>query len=191
MGGSRRNFSTTAKAPRRPYEKERMNEEIKLCGEYGLKNKREIWRTKLALAKIRHSARDLLTRDAKDPVRIFQGNALIRRLVRLGVLDEEKRDLDHVLFLKVNDLLERRLQTLVLKQGRARSIHHARVLIRQRHIRVGKEMVDVPSFAVRTESAKHIEFALTSPYSGPGAKAGRVKRRNDKRRAAASSEATE
>jgi small subunit ribosomal protein S9e len=31
--------------------------------------------------------------------------------------------------------LERRLQTCVYKLGLAKSIHHARVLIRQRHIR--------------------------------------------------------
>lgn len=35
------------------------------------------------------------------------------------------------------DFLERRLQTLVFKLGLAKSIHHARVLIRQRHIRRG------------------------------------------------------
>ena len=43
--------------------------------------------------------------------------------------------LDFVLGLKVEDFLERRLQTQVFKLGLAKSIHHARVLIRQRHIR--------------------------------------------------------
>jgi len=42
--------------------------------------------------------------------------------------------------LKAEDFLERRLQTLVYKLGLAKSIHHARVLIRQRHIRVGKQI---------------------------------------------------
>ena len=46
----------------------------------------------------------------------------------------------------------------------AKSIHHARVLIKQRHVRVGKRMVDIPSFMVRLDSEKHIEFALTSPF---------------------------
>jgi ribosomal protein uS4 len=63
------------------------------------------------------------------------GNALIRRLVRIGVLDESRMRLDYVLALKVEDFLERRLQTQVFKAGLAKSIHHARVLIRQRHIR--------------------------------------------------------
>lgn len=68
-----------------------------------------------------------------DP--FFLGNALIRRLVRIGVLDEGRMRLDYVLALKIEDFLERRLQTQVFKSGLAKSIHHARVLIRQRHIR--------------------------------------------------------
>lgn len=65
----------------------------------------------------------------------FTGNALLRRLVRIGVLDENKMKLDFVLGLRVEDFLERRLQTQVFKLGLAKSIHHARILIRQRHIR--------------------------------------------------------
>ena len=76
--------------------------------------------------------------------------------------------------------LERRLQTIVFKLGLAKSVHHARVLIKQRHIRVGKQIVNVPSFLVRTDSQKHIDFALNSPLGG--GRPGRVKR---KRQAAA------
>lgn len=43
--------------------------------------------------------------------------------------------LDYVLALKIEDFLERRLQTQVFKLGLAKSIHHARVLIKQRHVR--------------------------------------------------------
>lgn len=86
--------------------------------------------------------------------------------------------LDYVLALKIEDFLERRLQTQVYKSGLAKSIHHARVLIRQRHIRVGKQIVNVPSFVVRLDSQKHIDFSLTSPYGG--ARAGRVKRKRER-----------
>jgi len=80
-----------------------------------------------------------------------------------------------VLGLTVEKFLDRRLQTRVFNSGLAKSIHHARVLIRQRHIRVGKRLVNVPSFMVRLESEKHIEFALTSPLGG--GRHGRVKRK--------------
>jgi len=83
-----------------------------------------------------------------------------------------------VLGLKHQDFLERRLQTQVFKLGLAKSIHHARVLIKQRHIRVGKQLVDVPSFLVRLDSQKHIDFALNSPLGG--GRPGRVKRRKEK-----------
>ncbi|KAF7791386.1 hypothetical protein EIP86_002400 [Pleurotus ostreatoroseus] len=163
------------KVPRRPFESARLDAELKLAGEYGLRNKREIWRIGLTLSKIRRAARELLKLDPKDPKRLFEGNALIRRLVRVGVLDESRMRLDYVLSLKIEDFLERRLQTQVFKIGLAKSIHHARVLIRQRHIRVGKQIVNVPSFVVRLDSQKHVDFALTSPYGG--GRAGRVKRK--------------
>jgi len=162
--------------PRRPFEKTRLDQELKIIGEYGLRNKREVWRVKFTLAKIRKAARELLTLDEKEPKRLFEGNALLRRLVRIGVLEESKMKLDYVLGLRIEDFLERRLQTQVFKLGLAKSIHHARVLIRQRHIRVRKQVVNIPSFVVRLDSQKHIDFSLKSPFGG--GRAGRVKRKN-------------
>merc|ERR1712066_775286 len=128
------------------------------------------------MGKVRKAARNLLTLEDKDPKRLFEGNALLRRLVRIGVLDEQHMKLDYVLGLKNEDFLERRLQTQVFKLGLAKSIHHSRVLIRQGHIRVRKQVVNVPSFIVRLDSQKHIDFSLKSPFGG--GPAGRVKRKN-------------
>ncbi|KAJ1557670.1 40S ribosomal protein S9 [Nowakowskiella sp. JEL0078] len=170
--------SKTYKVPRRAFVSERLDSELKLAGLYGLKNKKEIWRVGLLLSHIRRAARELLTLDEKDPKRLFEGNALIRRLIRIGVLDETKAKLDYVLALKIEDFLERRLQTQVFKSGLSKSIHQARVHIRQRHIRVGKQIVNVPSFIVRLDSQKHIDFALTSPFGG--GRPGRVSRKRAK-----------
>ena len=82
--------SKTFVTPSRCYEKARLDQELKLVGEFGLRNKREVWRVKLAVAKVRKVARTLLTLDEKDPKRLFEGNALLRRLVRIGVLTEDK-----------------------------------------------------------------------------------------------------
>jgi len=157
----------------------RLDQELKLFGEYGLRNKRNVWGVRHTLAKIRKADCELLTLEDKDPKRLFEGNALLRRLVRVGVLDEGRMKLDYVLGLKIEDFLERRLQTQVFKLGLAKSIHHARVLIRQRHIRVRKQVVNVPSFVVRLDSQKHIDFSLKSPFGG--GRAGRVKRKNAKK----------
>ncbi|KAJ0396146.1 hypothetical protein P43SY_006984 [Pythium insidiosum] len=178
-----RNYRKTYRTPARPFGKERLDGELKLLGEYGLRCKREIWRVQFMLSKLRKAARELLTLDEKDPKRLFEGNALLRRLQRYGLLSEEESELDYVLRLNVQKLLERRLQTKVFKQGLAKSVHHARVLIRQRHIRVGKQLVNIPSFMVRLDSEKHIDFAVTSPY-GQG-RPGRVARRRAAQRAAA------
>ena len=103
------------------------------------------------------------------------GEALIRRMVRLGLLKDNERKLDYVLGLTTSQFLERRLQTLVQKRNLANSIHHARVLIFQRHIAVGKSMVNIPSFMVRVSSEQHIQRSATSVFKT--GKPGRMKRR--------------
>merc|ERR1711935_871119 len=100
---------------------------------------------------------------------------LLKRLAKLGLLGEGELKLDFCLGLTIEKYLERRLQYRVFSFGLAKSIHHARTLIRQRHIRVGKRLVNVPSFMVRLDSEKHIDFALTSPF-GQG-RPGRVRRK--------------
>jgi len=182
-------YSKVYTTPRRPFEKARLDQELKLIGEYGLRNKREVWRVKYSLALIRSAARELLTLEEKNPRRLFEGNALLRRLVRTGVLSDDRMKLDYVLGLKIEDFLERRLQTQVFKLGLAKSIHHARVLIKQRHIRVRKQVVNVPSFIVRLDSQKHIDFSLKSPFGG--GRPGRVKRKNAKKGDDAGSDADE
>jgi small subunit ribosomal protein S9e len=133
-----------------------------LIGDYGLRCKREVWRTQLVLAKLRKAARILLTMDETDPRRQFEGDALIRRMVRVGLLDKSQRKLDYVLGLTITQFMERRLQTLVMKRNIGLSVHHARVLIRQRHIAVGKQLVNSPSFMVRKSSEQLIALSATS-----------------------------
>merc|ERR1712048_1076637 len=162
-------------------EKERLDSELKIIGEFGLKNKRELWRVQLTLAKIRSTARRLLTLQQDDPRRTFEGGALLRRLTRLGVLGPEQQRLEYCQSIKAKDVLKRRLQTLVKEIG-VESVHRARVLIYQRHIRVGHQVVTSPSFLVREKSQRFINFREGSSLGG--GPPGKIKRRNIRRKQA-------
>merc|ERR1711957_944055 len=107
------------------------------------------------MAKIRAVARTLLTLPEKDPKRIFEGGALLRHLIRLGLLEEGDNKLDLCLNLTLEKFLDRRLQSRLHQAHRAKSIHHARCLIKQ----------------------KHIDFALTSPFNVGTGRPGRVARK--------------
>lgn len=158
------NYRKTSKTPRKPFDRDRLINELRMVGKYGLRCKREVWRVQLVLAKLRKAARELMTLDERDPRRTFEGDAIIRRIVKLGLLKENERKLDYILGLSTNQFLERRLQTLVAERKLAQSVHHARVLIRQRHIAVGKQLVNIPSYMVRVSSEQHIQIAPTSVF---------------------------
>jgi small subunit ribosomal protein S4 len=104
--------------PGHPWRKENLSEELKLMGEYGLRNKREIWRATSTLRKYRALARSLFT--AVGERRAVEEARLIGRLYRLGLLPQNAT-LDDVLKLTVRDFLDRRLQTMVYRLGIAKT----------------------------------------------------------------------
>jgi len=65
--------SKQSKNPRRPFEREKLINDLTTIGIYGLRCKREVWSQQLVLAKLRKAARVLLTMDDTDPRRIFEG----------------------------------------------------------------------------------------------------------------------
>ena len=102
-------------------------------------------------------------------------------MVRLGLLKDNERKLDYILGLTINQFFERRLQTVVAKKGivgSKTSIHHARVLLRQKHIAVGKQLVNIPSFMVRVSSEPHIQLSQNSVFRT--GKPGRTKKIRNK-----------
>lgn len=66
--------------------------------------------------------------------------------------------LDDVLSLGIEDMLSRRLQTIVYKRGSAVSPLQARQLIVHRHVKIGERIVSVPGYQVTSEEEKHIQL---------------------------------
>ncbi len=147
--------------PKHPWRKERLIEELRLVGEYGLRNKRELWIAQTIIRKFRHQARSLLA--VPREIREKQEKALLHRLYQLGLLPENAT-LDDVLSLRVEDLLERRLQTIVYRKGLAKTIYQARQLIVHGHIAIGGRRVTSPGYLVTREEEDLIDYTPTSPF---------------------------
>jgi small subunit ribosomal protein S4 len=141
-----------------------LDAELKLLGQYGLRNKREIWRHKTLLSKYRGIGRSLLGMSTEE--RKKQEKQLLDRLHRLGILPEEAA-LDDVLDLALEDILERRLQTLVFQRGLAQSIQQSRQLIAHGHIAIDGKRVSTPSYLVLKDEETKIAYAPKSPLTNP------------------------
>lgn len=148
--------------PRFPWQTDVLQAELQLLGQYGLRNKKELWRHKTMLSKFRGIARSLLGMPAYE--RRKMERQLLDRLHRLGILPE-KAVLDDVLDLTLEGVLERRLQTLVFRRGLAKSVYQARQLITHGHIAVEGKRVSSPSYLVLREEEAKLAYAPTSPLS--------------------------
>lgn len=169
--------SKRANTPRDPFEKERLIREIQLVGVYGLKNKHELWVMEKMFAKDKERARMLLTSTNPEDIPI-DGRSLLKKLMKYGILngidlcDKQKviDGLNKVLDLTINHYLERRLQFRVFAAGLAKSVHHARLLIKGRCISIKDQVVDVPGFMVRADKEPLIEYNPYSRYGDKGKK---------------------
>ena len=128
--------------PKRPFEKSRIEEEGKIVDEFGLKNKREIWKAEAKVKIIREKAKKLISATPDEQKILFE------KLKKIGL---KVTNLADVLSLDKRDYLNRRLQTIVAAKKLAPTIKSARQMIVHQKIFVDDKIVNVPSYIVPVE----------------------------------------
>lgn len=148
--------------PGHPWIKERLAEEMELVGQYGLRNKRELWKAQTILRTTRSKVKALLA--LPEAERRVKERVMVKKLYDMGILESDKSTLDDVLGLTVRNILERRLQTIVYKKGLAKTIHEARQLIVHGHVAIAGNRVRSPGRLVTREEEPLVDYAPTSPF---------------------------
>ena len=122
-----------------------------------MRNKRELWKAQTEVARFRNQARALLA--LATEARTEKENRLLKSLNRLGLVNESA-SLDDVLNLKIEDLLERRLQTIVMKKAGTKSPHQARQVVVHGHVSIGDRIVNLPGYIVKKEEEDLIRLRV-------------------------------
>ncbi len=148
--------------PRHPWQGSRILAEKPLVKDYGLKNKREIYIAQSILRNFTKQAKNLTA--IKNLQSQREKEQLLARLERLNLLGKNA-GLDQVLGLTINNILDRRLQTLVYKKGLAKTPEQSRQLITHGHIVVRGQKVNVPGYLVKADEENTIEFVKSSSFS--------------------------
>jgi len=148
--------------PKRPLNYDLIMDELKTLGTFGLKTKRELWKTQTELSRVRLQARSLLAlrqdeRERKEPI-------LMQSLSKIGLVNEDST-LDDVLNLQVTDLLSRRLQTIAQRKLYFKTPYQARQAIVHGHIMIGDSVVTIPSYIVKTEEEAKIHLIPESSFN--------------------------
>jgi small subunit ribosomal protein S4 len=148
--------------PKRPLNYDLIMDELKTLGTFGLKTKRELWKTQTELSRVRLQARSLLAlrqdeRERKEPI-------LMQSLSKIGLVNEDST-LDDVLNLQVTDLLSRRLQTIAQRKLYFKTPYQARQAIVHGHIMIGDRVVTIPSYVVKTEEEAKVHLIPESRFN--------------------------
>ena len=151
--GDIKNFRRVWKKPKRPLNFDLKMDELKILGTFGLKTKRELWKARTELSRVRNQARTLLAlrqdvREQKEPI-------LMNSLSKVGYVQSDAT-LDDVLNLEINDLLARRLQTIVQKKFYFKTPYQARQAVSHGHVLIGDQIVNIPSYLVNAVSYTHL-----------------------------------
>ncbi len=154
-----RQSRATYSSPRKAFEKQRILSEKSLMTEYGLKNKKELWKAEEKVRQMRRQARELISDTNQE-----QQQTLLQKLHAMGLLPHDAH-LEDVLKLTVRDILNRRLQTIVQRRGYASTVKQARQRIVHGHVAVSGQIITIPSYMMPPEKESEIKVLLDETLS--------------------------
>lgn len=140
--------------PNRAWDEERIESEDRLREEYGLKNKKEIYKAYSELRGLRRQARNLIGSENPE-----QEKAVLEKANRLGLVPSDAK-LEDLLTIQVEDILQRRLQSAVMRRGHAETPLEARQLVTHGHVKIDGRKVSVPGKLLTQEEEKNLEIDL-------------------------------
>ena len=135
--------------PKRPFDKARIDEEAIIKKEFGLKNKKEIWKAEAKIKSIREKAKKLISSNKEEQQSFFD------RLKKIGL---DVNSIGEVLALDKKDYLNRRLQTILVKNELTTTTRSARQLITHKKVLVDGKIVNSPSYIVPIKLEKKISL---------------------------------
>ena len=147
--------------PLKKWEESRIKSEGELTREFGLKNKKEIWKADSKLRNFKRQAKRLVALNTEQAQK--EKLQLLDRLKSLSLIDSNA-SIDNILDLTIRDLLNRRLQTVLVKKGIARSIKGSRQSIIHGHVTVNNTKLTVPSYLVKKNEEATLSFSVNSPF---------------------------
>ena len=157
--GDPKKLRKSYRRPRRIWNSDQLNSELFIIGSYGLRNKRELWKAQTKVANFRNQARKLLALTLEE--RQEKESLLLSFLNRLGLANTSS--LDDILNLKIEDILERRLQTIVMRKMSIKSPFQARQVVVHGHVSVGNQKVNLPGYLVKKQDESRILVHVEVP----------------------------
>ncbi|MFB6100798.1 MAG: 30S ribosomal protein S4 [Candidatus Nanohalobium sp.] len=148
----------TYETPNTGWNEERINREDELMEDYGLKNKKEIYKAQSQLRSFRREARKLIAAEDSEEAE----KEVINKANSLGLI-RESDGLEGLLTLNVTDILDRRIQTAVERRGFADTPNQARQMVVHGHVYVDGERVDAPGYLLTQEEETELEVRMPEP----------------------------
>jgi small subunit ribosomal protein S4 len=145
--------------PAHPWRRERIDTERALRRQYGLKNSTELWKLNSKLKNFKDQVKSFATMPVTQAA--LERKQLEARLAKYGLTPEDG-NLENVLSYTPQVLLDRRLQTVLVKRQLCRTMRQARQFIVHRHVLVGDKCITAPGYLVPVSEEAHISFKINS-----------------------------